>query len=353
MKTTRNHKSRFTAAAKTAFAVLSIFLVTCLFTGCASTRTQAAGSGTGIMFTLTDTAPSDTSGTVSAVPLSAGIGTTATRRVPVAVDGGSKHSVILYNDGTVVTIGDDTYGQRSTSGWRSIVQISTFANHTLGLKSDGTVKAAGDNSYNQCNVEKWTNIVAVAAGSRHSVGLRADGTVVAVGANEAGQCNVSGWTGIKAIAATNTSTFALTNEGKVLVCGSFYNRNMNNWSDITSISVSNSHVVGVHSDGTLSAVGSNDRGQLDNLGKWMDTQQVAVGYGFTAGLRATGGVWVHGCDEHNEHAAMSWQDVVYLGSGTEHLLGIKADGTLVAKGTNDCGQCDVYRLNQMLDASNA
>lgn len=270
---------------------------------------------------------------------------------PIAVDGGNKHSVILYNDGTVVTIGDDTYAQRSTSGWRDIIQISTFANHTLGLRSDGTVLAAGDNGSGQCDVSGWSDIVSVAAGSQHSVGVRSDGTVVAAGANGSGQCDVESWTNVKVVAASNTSTFALTNDGKVLVCGSFYNRNMNNWSDIVAISVSTNHVVGIHSNGTVSAVGADDCGQLDNLEKWTDTQQIAVGYGFTAGLRATGKVWVHGCDEHNEHAAMQWTDIVAIGTGTEHILGIKSDGTLVAKGTNDDGQCDVYSLNQQLSGT--
>lgn len=269
-------------------------------------------------------------------------------RRPVAVDGGLKHSVVLYNDGTVTTIGDDTYGQRSTSGWRSVKQISTFGNHTLGLKKDGTVVAAGANSSGQCDVENWKNIRSVAAGMSHSVGVREDGTVVAVGSNSNGQCNVGSWTNVKSVAASNTSTFAVTWDGKVLVCGSFENRTMNNWRDIVSISVSSNHVIGVHSDGTVSAVGANDRGQRDNLGKFSDIEQVGAGYGFSAGLRENGKVWVHGCDEHNEHAAMQWTDIVAIGTGTEHILGIKEDGTLVAKGTNDDGQCDVFRLNQEL-----
>jgi len=267
---------------------------------------------------------------------------------PIAVDGGNSHSVILYSDGTVVTLGDDTYAQRSTSGWRNITQISTFADHTLGLRSDGTVVAAGLNTEGQCNVEGWTNIISVAAGSRHSVGVRADGTVVAVGANESGQCNVSGWTNVKSVAASNSTTFGLTRDGKILTAGSFTHRSLNSWSQINGISVSTNHVVAVHVNGTVSAAGANDRGQCDDIAKWNDVRQIVAGYGFTAGLRASGKVWVHGCDEHNEHAAMQWTDIVAIGSGTEHLLGIRSDGTLVAKGTNDCGQCDVYSLNQKL-----
>lgn len=270
-------------------------------------------------------------------------------RKPIAVDGGEKHSVILYNDGTVATIGDDTYAQRSTSGWRNIIQISTFANHTLGLKSDGTVVAAGSNYQEQCEVYDWEDIVCVAAGSQHSVGLKSDGTVVTAGANGSGQCDVDEWKDIVYVAANGTSTFGLTEDGRIKVAGSFQNRNLNNWQDVVSFSVSANHVAGVHSDGTISTVGTNDRGQRGGLEGKRDLVQTAVGYGFTAGLKNNGKVWVNGCDEHNEHAAMQWTDIVTIGTGTEHILGIKSDGTLVAKGTNDDGQCDVYDLNQVLE----
>ena len=276
-------------------------------------------------------------------------GNVVTEKRPIAVDGGEKHSVILYSDGTVTTIGDDTYGQRSTSGWRDIVQISTFSNHTLGLKLDGTVVATGANKEGQCDVSGWTDIIAVAAGSRHSVGVKRDGTVVAAGSNSSGQCDVGTWRNVKYVAANSTSTFGLTSDGKVLVCGSFYNQNLMNWSDIISISVSANHVVGIHSDGTVSVAGSNDKGQQDGLETKRDVVQVAAGYGFTAGLKNNGKVWVNGCDEHNEHAAMQWTDIVVVGTGTNHILGIKKDGTLVAKGANEDGQCDVYPINQQLE----
>lgn len=285
---------------------------------------------------------------ISVLPLSASAAGDVPAR-PIAVDGGKKHSIILYNDGKVVTLGDDTHGQRSTTGWRDIVAVSTFYDHTLGLKSDGTVVAAGENADGQCEVENWKDITAIAAGSRHSVGVRKNGTVVAAGANENGQCDVSDWRDIVAVCANNTSTFGLTSEGKVLVAGSFYNEYLNRWSDVVSISASNNHVVGVHSDGTISTVGANDKGQRDNMEKWDDTLQAAAGSGFTVGLRSTGGVWVHGCDEHNEHAAMQFTKCVTIGTGIEHILAVKEDGTLYAKGTNDCGQCDVYRLNQKLE----
>ena len=39
------------------------------------------------------------------------------------------------------------------------------------MKSDGSVVSVGDNSYGQRNVNKWTDIVAISAGANHTVGL--------------------------------------------------------------------------------------------------------------------------------------------------------------------------------------
>ena len=83
---------------------------------------------------------------------------------------------------------------RIRTGWPQVY-------HTVGLKSDGTVVAVGDNSYGQLDVGSWSNIVQVAAGDVHTVGLKSDGTVVAVGWNDYGQLDVGSWSGIVQVAA--------------------------------------------------------------------------------------------------------------------------------------------------------
>lgn len=85
--------------------------------------------------------------------------------------------------------------------------------HTVGLKDDGTVMAVGDNGYGQLNVFSWTGIKAIAAGRSHTVGLKEDGTVVATGNNYFGTINVSDWTNIKAIAAGGWHTVGLREDG--------------------------------------------------------------------------------------------------------------------------------------------
>jgi len=100
---------------------------------------------------------------------------------PHGVAAGYAHTVGLKSDGTVVAVGDNTYGQLNVGSWSNIVRVAAGYAHTVGLKSDGTVVAVGDNGNGQLGVGSWSGVVQVAAGSYHTVGLKSDGTVVAVG----------------------------------------------------------------------------------------------------------------------------------------------------------------------------
>lgn len=109
---------------------------------------------------------------------------------------GRGHIVGLRRDGTVVAVGDNTYGQCNVSTWTDIVAISAGDFHTVGLKADGTVlttqtEEAFPDSYE--SISNWTNIVAVSAGYGFTLAVRSDGTVVAAGFNQDGQCDVSKW----------------------------------------------------------------------------------------------------------------------------------------------------------------
>jgi len=132
---------------------------------------------------------------------------------------GANHTVALKEDGTVVAVGDNSYGQRNVTPWTKIKAIAAGANHTVGLKEDGTVVAVGDNGYDRLNVSAWTNIKAIAAGKFHTVGLKEDGTVVAVGFSGHDRLNVSNWTNIKAIAAGANHTVGLKEDGTVVAVG--------------------------------------------------------------------------------------------------------------------------------------
>ena len=78
-----------------------------------------------------------------------------------------------------------------------IVAVSSGWNHSVALKSDGTVVSFGDNSFGQCDVGNWTDIVYVSAGYYHTVGVKSDGTIISTGKTDEGQCDVSELLNIK------------------------------------------------------------------------------------------------------------------------------------------------------------
>ena len=151
----------------------------------------------------------------------------------VAIATGWRHTVGLTADGTVLITGYRSASQlrqiaNHKEDWSNIIAIAaggghnnpSYGNgHTVGLKSDGTVVAVGDNTFGQCNVDGWTDIVAIAAGDSHTVGLRSDGTVLTTGEFETNLRLGDEWTDIVAIAAGTAFTLGLKYDGTVLATG--------------------------------------------------------------------------------------------------------------------------------------
>lgn len=62
--------------------------------------------------------------------------------------------------------------EQSITLWNKIADRKTIATvffHTVGLKNDGTVVAVGDNEFGECDVSNWRDILAVSAGFYHTV----------------------------------------------------------------------------------------------------------------------------------------------------------------------------------------
>jgi uncharacterized repeat protein (TIGR01451 family) len=248
------------------------------------------------------------------------------------------HTVGLKADGTVVAVGYPNHGQCDVSGWTDIVQIDAGGavgeGHTVGLKSDGAVVAVGTNDDGQCDVEGWTGIVDVAAGGHHTVGLRVDGTAVAVGNNDDGQCDVSGWTDIVQIDAGSRHTVALKSDGTAVAVGyNYYGQcNVDSWTDVVQVAAGGYDTVELTSSGI--AVGTGDSGsQSHRLGGWTNIVQVAVGWsGIAAGLRSDGSVVAVGLYDYGQCDVVGWADVIQVQAGDYYTVGLKSDGTVAAVG---------------------
>lgn len=254
------------------------------------------------------------------------------------------HTAALKMDGTAISVGSYSDGERDIYDWNDIVDISCGLNHTVGLKSDGTVLAAGKDhfDYGQCDVSDWRNIIAVDAGEYYTVGLKADGTVVATGKDDAGQCDVSAWTNIVAISAGDYHTVGLKSDGTVTAVGAGEDGQCNiaDWEDIVSISCGENHTAGLKADGTVVAVGNNEYGQCD-VSRWFGIVAISAGGRHTVGLKADGTVIAVGDNRLNQCDLSDWHNIIDISCGDMCTVGLKSDGTALAIGWNYYGQCNV------------
>ncbi len=68
---------------------------------------------------------------------------------------------------------------------------------------------------------------------------------------------------------------------------------------------------------------------------------IAAGDFYTVGLKNNGTVVAVGDNDHGQCEVEDWQDIVAVFTGYAHVVGLKEDGTVVAVGYNNSGQCEV------------
>jgi alpha-tubulin suppressor-like RCC1 family protein len=233
-------------------------------------------------------------------------------------------------NGTIVSRGPAAGTKKFKNQWKNVIAISSGYSHSIGLKSDGTVAAHGDNSNNQCDVSGWTDIVAISAGYYHTVGLKADGTVVATGQNTYNQCDVGSWKNVIAVFSGDDYTVGLCRDGSLLYTGHNADREakLSSWQHVTNLSAGSKYTVGMTAKGE-SMVYSTDQKTVE---KWTDLAYVSSTGDFAVGLKRDGTVVAAGDNQFGQCNVSEWKDVVYITTNSYSTLGLKSNGTLVFTG---------------------
>ena len=68
---------------------------------------------------------------------------------------------------------------------------------------------------------------------------------------------------------------------------------------------------------------------------------VATGWAHTVGVKSDGSVIAVGDNDLGQCDVSDWMDITQVAAGYYHTVGLKSDGTVIAVGWNDDGQCDV------------
>lgn len=220
------------------------------------------------------------------------------------IDSGHDHTLAIKSDNTVVASGDDFRNARTVANnWTDtdIIRVTAGENCSYALKSDGTVLSNYDDYYGT-STEDLINIIDIAAGTECALFLQSDGTIV----------------------------------GRDITAPA--------WTDITAISMHpGGDPAGIKSDGTV--VGFTN--------SWTDIIAIAAGVGFYLGLKSDGTVVASGTDGDGQVSGVStWTDIVAIAAGDAFSLGVKSDGTVVGAGANSQGQLSgIDTLTNAVDVS--
>jgi alpha-tubulin suppressor-like RCC1 family protein len=270
----------------------------------------------------------------------------------IQVSAGSSHALGLRENGTSWAWGYNASGQLGNNsivsrsspvsvvgGFTDWIQVSAGNSHALGLRENGTAWAWGTNGSGRLGdntaitksspvsvVGGFTDWVQVSGGGYHSAAIRTNGTAWAWGRNHYGQLG------------DNSIT---SRSSPVSVVGGF--------TDWIQVSAGFSHNLGLRLNGTAWAWGYNSAGLLgDNtitsrrspvsvVGGYTDWIQVSAGTAHSLGIRSNGTAWAWGSNTVdgrvgdgtliNRSSPVSvvggFTDWVQVSAGTSHSLAIR------------------------------
>lgn len=268
------------------------------------------------------------------------------------VSAGRSHVVAIKQDGTVVATGRNSYGQCDVDNWNNIVQVSAGTDYTLGLKKDGTVVATGENSYEKLEVSDWKDVIYISAG-RYPVGITNSGKVITTSNYIKENYDIENIDNVKYVSMDLTgSIFIINEQGEIISLFEEFKTNERTQKFISNLN----KPVSVKSTGLLSA-GLFDTGDLlvkdvastFSVGKrkYENIVQYDLDYDLVGMLDKYGKVKIMDCIAQNVFINKyadewkEWEDIISICVGLDFAIGLKSDGTLVAAGDNEYGQCDV------------
>lgn len=243
------------------------------------------------------------------------------------ISAGVRYSAGVTSDGNVLFSGRSYEDEEVIGTWTDVVSISSNGIFIIGLKSDGTVVTAQrDASDYRIDASEWRNIIAVTSGERYIIGLRADGTLTAQGHNGDGQLDIDGWENIIAIDAGWRHTVGLDVNGEV-------------------------HIVGYASENLLKHIENEKQA-------WSDLVDISAGGGggdyvraFVVGLKSDGTAVAVGANDYGQCNVDGWQDLIAISAGDYHTVGLKSDGTVVSTDLNPSVQSEIATWKDIVAVS--
>lgn len=207
--------------------------------------------------------------------------------------------------------------------------------------------------------ELFCDLVDVSVGQSHVIALKSDGTVIAGGTGHCSCTDVVGLYGVTDVEAGFHTSFAFFEDGGHWKTGLGVEADPTlRAPGLKTATTMGNTWVGIHENGTfMHNYYLHDRVDDDgnafqistfDASALVDIVQISAGVLLMACLTADGRVHVYDYDTDPVIEAETWTDIQRI-AAYEHVVGLKSDGTVVAAGKNDHGECDVEGWTDIVD----
>ncbi len=277
-----------------------------------------------------------------------------------AIASGGSFSLALQGNGKVASFGGNGYGQLGDAGYKAswelgkshvavgelsgVSAISAADEHALALLANGTVMAWGNNEYGELGdgkggfeeatgqnerspktVEGLKGVIAIASGGPSNFALLANGTVMAWGSNAKGQLGIEWPETCEKLRTPGCGSYECKTETGTELCSTrplpVMRAKETPLGEVAAIAAGGEAAYALLRDGRVISWGSNQRGQLGQVGietgphgkfippgKVMrsssepleDVKEVSAGYSHVLARLADGQIFGWGNDERGE-----------------------------------------------------
>lgn len=227
--------------------------------------------------------------------------------------------VYIDNYGGVKGSGDNSNSQLSNLPSSGSIKVAEGATFTVILKEDGTLISRGLMDKFADEISGWKNIIDVACGDGHIIAVDNEGDVLCTGDNTYGQCEIENKTDIKNVYATHRGSILVGNDNKLHGAGEFIGSSkIKNYENIIDIASSEDTLVLLNSNGHIEYESKSL--SFNTAGTWNNIKAVACGNDFIAGLDEDGYVHIDINNYLIEETVNSWKDIIAIKAADEYLI---------------------------------
>jgi alpha-tubulin suppressor-like RCC1 family protein len=125
------------------------------------------------------------------------------------------------------------------------------------------------------------------------------------------------------------------------------------WKDIKAVAAGEWHTLGLKTDGTVVATGSNTYGQC-NVDDWTDIEKIYAGGYLSVGVKSNGEIIVIGNDFDESFDFSEWPpNIIKIAVSNKNIVGLSNTGTVHVAGNNEYGQCNTQDWSGIVDITSS